>query len=108
VKAAKITEKIALTDAENYSRSVSGNLQSLIDEYKKYASSADYYEMQAIPEADLIIDQASKSYKAGALDYLDYVLALDRALAIRKEYLDALNSLNQTVVSIDYITGKVF
>jgi cobalt-zinc-cadmium resistance protein CzcA len=107
-KAAKITEKIALTDAENYSRSVAGNLQSLIDEYKKYASSADYYEKQALPEADLIIDQVSKSFKAGALDYLDYVLALERALSIRKEYLDALNSLNQTVVSIDYITGKVY
>jgi len=62
-KAAKITEKIALTDAENYSRSVAGNLQSLIDEYKKYASSADYYEKQALPEADLIIDQVSKSLK---------------------------------------------
>ncbi len=33
---------------------------------------------------DLIIEQATLSYKAGALDYLDYVLALDRALAIRQ------------------------
>ena len=107
-RAAKITENIARTDAENYIKSVSGSFRSLIDEYKKYASSVDYYEKQAIPEANLIIGQATLSYKAGALDYLDYVLALDRALAIRQNYLDALNSLNQTVVSIDYITGKVF
>jgi cobalt-zinc-cadmium resistance protein CzcA len=107
-KAAKINEIIARTNAENYTKSVSGNFQSLLDEYNKYTSSVDYYEKQAVPEADLIIDQATRSYKAGALDYLDYVLALDRALAIRQDYLDALNSLNQTVVSIDYITGKVF
>jgi len=107
-KAAKITENIARTDAENFNKTISGNFQSLIDEYIKYSSSVNYYEKQAIPEADLIIEQATRSYKAGALDYLDYILTLNRALAIRQNYLDALNSFNQTIISIEYITGKIF
>ncbi|TSA33960.1 MAG: CusA/CzcA family heavy metal efflux RND transporter [Porphyromonadaceae bacterium] len=108
VKAAKISEIIAMTDAENYARSLAGNYQSLLDEYKKYSSSVDYYEKQAVPEAALIIEQATLSYKAGALDYLDFVLTLNRALAIRQNYLDALNSYKQTIISIEYITGKIF
>jgi heavy metal efflux system protein len=107
-RAAKINENIARTNAENYTRSITGNFQSLLDDYKKYASSVDYYETQAVPEAYLIIDQATLSYKAGALDYLDFVLTLSRALAIRQGYVDALNSLNQTIISIEYITGKIF
>jgi cobalt-zinc-cadmium resistance protein CzcA len=107
-KAAKINENIARTNAENYSKSISGNFQSLLDEYNKYSSSVDFYEKQAVPEADLIIDQATRSYKAGALDYLDYALTLNRALAIRQNYLDALNSYNQTIIAIEYITGKIF
>ena len=83
-------------------------IQSLLDEYNKYSSSVDYYEKQAVPEADLIIEQATRSYKAGALDYLDYVLTLNRALTIRQNYLDALNNFNQTIISIEYITGKIF
>ena len=107
-KAAKITENIARTNAENYAKSISGNFQSLLDEYNKYTSSVDYYEKQAVPEADLIIEQASLSYKAGALDYLDYVLTLNRALAIRQNYLEALNNFNQAIIAIEYITGKIF
>ncbi len=107
-KAAKIAANIAQTDAENYTRSISGNYQSLLDEYNKYSSSVDFYENQAVPEADLIIQQATRSYKAGALDYLDYVLTLNRALTIKQNYLDALNSFNQTVISIEYISGKIF
>jgi cobalt-zinc-cadmium resistance protein CzcA len=107
-KAAKITENIARTNAENYAKSISGNFQSLLDEYNKYTSSVDYYEKQAVPEADLIIEQASLSYKAGALDYLEYVLTLNRAIAIRQNYLDALNNFNQTIIAIEYITGKIF
>jgi cobalt-zinc-cadmium resistance protein CzcA len=107
-KAAKISENIARTDAEYYTKSVAGNYHSLLDEYSKYSSSVDYYEKQAVPEADLIIEQATLSYKAGALDYLEFVLTLNRALTIRQNYLDALNSYNQTIISIEYITGKIF
>jgi len=107
-KAARISENKARADAENFSRIINGNFQSLLDEYKKFSSSVDYYEKQAVPEADLIIDQATRSYKVGELDYLDYVLMLNRALAIRQNYLDALNSFKQTIISIEYITGKIF
>ena len=107
-KAAKISENIARTDADYYSKSIAGNYSSLLDEFRKFSSSVDYYEKQAVPEADLIIAQATLSYKAGALDYLEYVLTLNRALAIRQNYLDALNNCNQTIISIEYITGKIF
>ncbi len=107
-KAAKINWEKAKVDAENYERTLSGSYQSLLDDYKKYLSSVYYYENQAIPEADIIIDQASKSYKAGALDYLDFVYTLGRALVIKQNYLDALNNCNQTIISIEFITGKIF
>jgi cobalt-zinc-cadmium resistance protein CzcA len=107
-RAAKINESIAINNAENYSKSIIGNYQSLLDEYRKYESTVDYYEKQAVPEADMIIDQATLSYRAGALDYLDYVFTLNRALAIRQNYLEALYGYNQTVISLEYITGKIF
>jgi cobalt-zinc-cadmium resistance protein CzcA len=107
-KNAKINETIALTDAESLAKTVIGNYSSLLDEFSKYSSSVEYYEKQAVPEAEMIIDQATRSYKAGALDYLDYVSTLNRALAIKQSYLDALNNYNQTIISIENITGKIF
>jgi len=107
-KAARIKEEVAQTNAVYYSKSLSGSYHSLLGEYQKYSNSLDYYEKQAVPEADLIIDQATRSYKAGAMDYLDYILNLNRALGIRQNYLDALNNYNQILISIDFITGKIY
>ena len=73
------------TDAEYYDKSITGNYQSLLDEYNKFSSSVDYYENQAVPEADLIIEQATRSYKAGAMDYLDYVLTLEQGISHQTE-----------------------
>jgi len=106
-KAAKLKEKIAQTDAESYSKSLSGSYRSLLLEFNKNTNSVEYYEKQAIPEADIIINQATKSYRAGAMDYFDYILSLNRALSIKQNYLDALNNYNQTIISIDYISGKI-
>ena len=108
IKASKLKEHVAQTNAEYYSKSLSGNYRSLLGEYAKYSNSVDFYEKQAIPEADLIIEQATRSYKAGAMDYLDYIQSLSRALSIKQNYLDALNNYNQTITSIEFITGKIF
>ena len=108
IKAASLKEQVAQTDAEYYSKSLAGSYRSLLGEYAKFSNSVDYYEKQAVPEANLIIDQATRSYKAGAMDYLDYILNLYRALTIRHNYLEALNNYNQTIISIDFITGKIF
>jgi len=107
-KAARFKEKAAQTNAEYYSKTVSGNYRSLILEFRKNTNSVDYYEKQAIPEAGLIIEQATKSYKAGEMDYLEYILSLNRALGIKQNYLDALNNFNQNIISLDFITGKIF
>jgi cobalt-zinc-cadmium resistance protein CzcA len=107
-KNAKINETIAHADAESISKTIEGNYNSLLDEFSKFSSSVEYYEKQAVPEAEMIIDQATRSYNAGALDYLDYVSTLNRALAIKQSYLDALNNYNQTIISIENITGKIF
>ncbi|MEI7422657.1 MAG: CusA/CzcA family heavy metal efflux RND transporter [Prolixibacteraceae bacterium] len=108
IKSARLKEKAAEANAGQFSRSLGGKYRSLLDEQEKYRKSVDYYEKQALPEAGMIIDQSIRSYKAGALDYLEYVLSLGRALSIRQNYLDALNNYNQTVINIEYITGKIF
>jgi heavy metal efflux system protein len=107
-KAARLQEKVSRVNADEYDLSLKSNYNSLLDEYHKYNSSVDYYEKQAVPEANMIIEQSARSYKAGALDYLDYITNLNRALDIRQNYLEALNNYNQTIISIDYITGKIY
>ena len=108
IKAAKLQEQVAGANADYYTVSLKSNYSSLLDEYRKYNSSIDYYEEQAIPEANMIIEQSTQSYKAGALDYLDYVINLNRALDIKQNYLETLNNYNQTIINIDYTTGKIY
>ncbi|MEI6061466.1 MAG: CusA/CzcA family heavy metal efflux RND transporter [Bacteroidota bacterium] len=105
-RAAGIRKEMAQSNAEAYQKNLASDYRSLLDEYEKYGKSVSFCEQQALPEAAAIIEQSGRSYKAGAMDYLDYVLSLNRALEIRQNYLDALNNYIQAKIKIEYITGK--
>ena len=105
IKAARLKEQIVKNDAANFNKMLESKYKSLLSEYATYTTSVDYYEQQAIPEANMIIDQLTRSYKAGAVDYLDYINGLGRALTIKLNYLDALNHYNQTAIALECIAG---
>jgi heavy metal efflux system protein len=108
VKAAGIREQSARTDAGYMRQSLASSYMEFTDELTKCTRNLHYYQGQALPEAEMIINQSTLSYKAGQLDYLDYILSLGRALDIKQGYLDALDDYNQAVISLEFIMGKIF
>jgi heavy metal efflux system protein len=106
IKASKINEQIAQSNFETYNSALQGEFQTLLQEYLKLKSSLDYYESNAIPQSDLIIEQSGKSYMAGDIDYVEYVLNLDKALEIKSNYLQTLSDYNQSIIAIDKLLGK--
>jgi len=108
IKASKINQQIALNNYEYYKSAVYGEFQTLLQEYLKFKVMLEYYEKTAIPQSELIIEQSGKSYRAGNIGYVEYVLNLNNALEIKTNYLKTLNNYNQSVIAIDKIMGKIY
>jgi hypothetical protein len=66
MKAARVAEKASRANADATRLSLESSYRNLLLEYDKYTGSIDFYETQAVKEADLIIDQATAAYKGGA------------------------------------------
>lgn len=82
-----------------------GRLQSLIQQYLKFQKSLEYYQVNALPQADLILQQAQKGFESGGIGYVEYTQGLNRALSVRFRFLDILNQFNQTIIQIEFISG---
>jgi cobalt-zinc-cadmium resistance protein CzcA len=106
-KAAVLRIKISEVEAENFRKSLVAGYLSLLDQYQLKAANLDYYEKQALPQAGLIIEQATRSFNAGAFDFHEYASNISDAWEIRMAYLETLNRYNQTVVSLEEIMGKI-
>ena len=106
IKALEISQDIARNNAEYYQTVLKGEFETLLQEYSKYKSSIEYYENSALPQADLIISQSTKSYRLGNMDYLEYIQSLSRALLVKNNYLETLNQYNHSILDLEFILGK--
>jgi cobalt-zinc-cadmium resistance protein CzcA len=105
IEAARIGEDISRTQLAYQTTQLSGELQILKQRLLGFTSSTAYYETYALPQAELILQNAEKSYRSGEIDYVNFVQEALQAWQIKESYLDQLAGYNQTVISIQAITA---
>ncbi len=105
INAAKIEEDIAQSRIELNQTQLEGELQSMLQEYYKLQSTFNYYQNEALPQAELIIDNSEKSFKSGNVSYVQYLQNLTLANSIQTEYLNTLYQYNQSIIVIEALLG---
>jgi len=105
IKAAKINEDIAQSQLDLTKTTLEGQLQNLLQEYNKLKGTLQYYQDEALPQAELIIDNSEKSFKSGDVSYTQYLQNLTLANSIQTEYLNTLYQYNQSIIIIETLMG---
>ena len=105
INASKVNEQIAASNLEYEQTNLNGERIILIQQYLKEKSAIDYYEKRALPQADLIINNASKAFKNGEIPYIQYQQSLATALKIKTDYVDAIYRFNKVIITIETILG---
>lgn len=87
-----------------------GNIQNLykqvVQNYIKSRNSLEYYKSTALPNAELISKQSQSAYQKGELSYNEYLLSQQQVINIQESYLRTLNEYNQSIINIEFYTGK--
>jgi len=83
------------------------DLQQAQGDFEKYRASLDYYETNGLRQSDDLISTARRLFGAGRTDYISYLRTTNDAYAIRQRYLEALRNYNQSLLSINYLTGNL-
>ena len=105
-KAAAFSEEVARKNAEHFQTTLTGAYAQALQELDKNLSSLDYYQSNALKNAQLILTQARMAFSAGQIGYIEYLQSLRNAITIKSNYLQSLNLYNQSVVKIEFLLGK--
>jgi cobalt-zinc-cadmium resistance protein CzcA len=105
VAAARLGEQVAQGQLAYTTSQLSTQLSTLRRQLRRARASLDYYEKTALPQARLIIVTAEKSFRAGDIDYVTYVVNTEPAWQIQSNYLDQAQRYNELVVSVQALTG---
>lgn len=106
VRSARVKEQMAANNSDYFRKVLDSEISRQRQSVNMCATSLEYYENSGIPQSELIIENARKSFESGAIDYVEYFLALDQALTVKFNYLSAMNDFNQAVIGLEYLLGQ--
>ncbi len=101
-KSAKTNIEREQKNADYINQQFKSHLEQQSEQLVTYASLIDYYKNTAIPNANLIIKNATKGYQNGDISYVEYVQSLETASQIQLNYSEAIYNYNQTIITIQY------
>ncbi|HRO47177.1 CusA/CzcA family heavy metal efflux RND transporter [Agriterribacter sp.] len=106
IKAGRIQEEVAGINTKATEQFIKHNLQQLTTTYQKEQNNLQYYENTGLQQAELIIQTAKLSFENGEISYLEWTTLMNNAVSIRLNYIDAVHQYNQTLIELEYLTGK--
>ncbi|MFC4479134.1 TolC family protein [Flavobacterium chungangensis] len=85
------------------------NLQKeeLQNNFKKQQKNLAYFQNEGLHYADQIIETAQKSYANGDMSYWSYISFLNQAIDIKKQFVEATHSYNQSAIELQFPTIKI-
>jgi heavy metal efflux system protein len=101
IAASRINVQLAQNKYNEGLQTLQVRYRQALEEYNRSLQTVTYYETAALKNADTIIRTANQQFKGGQINYLDWVLLTNNAINIQSEYLDAVKSLNQSIIDIN-------
>jgi heavy metal efflux system protein len=106
IRAAKVHEEVAKLQVNATKGLLSSQWRQVASAYKKFSEQVNYYEQSGLPQAALMTRNAKLAFEKGSINYVEWTLLMSNAVNIELGYLQTLHSLNETIIELEYLTGK--
>ncbi len=108
VNAAVLQEEIYTQESLLAEQQIRNELFHLIEIYKRNSDLITYFQTTGNQLADLLLSNAKTGYETGDLDYLEYINSMEESYKIKQEYLNTINTRNQVILKIIYLTNSTY
>ncbi|QNL49912.1 CusA/CzcA family heavy metal efflux RND transporter [Olivibacter sp. SDN3] len=106
IKAAGVQEKRMENELAATQLYLSTQYREAIENYNKYMKAVQAYEKRALKNADLIQRTAKLQFTEGEINFMEWTVLNNQALTIRTAYIDAIRNLNNSVITLNYLSTQ--
>lgn len=105
-KAASMNTMAIEAEYEQSWKNFQGAITAAVQAYIKQKNTLSYYEINLLPQTELMIRNAQLSFQEGEIDYIKFIQALEQSIEIKNDYLNETNLYNQIVINIEMLIGQ--
>jgi heavy metal efflux system protein len=106
INASKVAENIAESEYQIQVLNLKTEYNKLLTQYNSNFQIVNYFETNSNKNSKIITDVANKQFINGDINYLDFVMLINQSIEIQNSYIEAVKSLNESVIAINYLNSK--
>ena len=106
INASKVAENIAESEYQTQVLNFKTEYNKLLAQYNSNLEIVNYFETNSNKNSKTITDVANKQFINGDINYLDFVMLVNQSIAIQNSYIEAVKSLNESIIAINYLNSK--
>ena len=106
INASKVAENIAESEYQTQVLNLKTEHNILLAQYNSNLEIVNYFENNSNKNSKIITDVANKQFINGDINYLDFVMLVNQSIAIQNSYIEAVKSLNESIIAINYLNSK--
>ncbi len=99
-------KQTAEINAKQRQKQLAAQLENALNQYKQDIQQYDYYISQAVPNAEKMVKASQLGYKTGEISYVEYLFALQTATNIQLKYLESIQQVNESVITINSLINQ--
>lgn len=105
-QAAKISREVSETELQNTSNNLKASYSQQINQLQKLQRTLSYFETSGLQQADELLSISAFAYSKGEIGYVEFIQNTSQAVQSKLLYIETVNTYNQTIINIDYLTGS--
>ncbi len=106
INSAVLNRQVAESNYTVGLQTLQNEYQTALAQYNKQQQAVQYFESKALKNAALITATANQQLAGGTINYLDWVQLIHQATIVKNDYIEAVNSLNLSVIQLHYLISK--
>lgn len=106
IQSLEYQKQMAESNAKQQQQQLTAQLENALNQYQQDIQQYQYYIDQALPNAEKIVKAGHLGYKTGEISYVEYLFALQTATNIQLKYLESIQQVNQSVITINSLINK--
>lgn len=106
IKSLEYQKQLAESNAKLQQKQLETQLENALEQYQLDVKQYQYYVDQALPNAEKIVNAGQLGYKTGEISYVEYLFALQTATNIQLKYLETIQQVNQSVITINSLINQ--
>lgn len=106
IKAAKTHQLIADNNYDAGLQQMQLEYHTTLTQYKKQLQTLNYLKTNVMIMLPVITGTATKQFMSGVINYMEWVMLTNQAIAIQNDYIETLRNLNETAIRLNYLQSK--